>query len=63
MEDSVLYMKLLKEVLSNKYRLIQVLIEEGQKLYKVNPTVYTPFYAGDFIRKVQTYLLEKKESA
>ncbi|MFU2157884.1 hypothetical protein [Caldisericum sp. AR60] len=61
MQDSEIYMKLLKEVIDNKYRLIQVLIEEGQKLYKLNLTVYNPFYAADFIYKVQEYLLNKEK--
>ncbi|MCI4463515.1 MAG: hypothetical protein JHC30_05020 [Caldisericum sp.] len=60
MQDSEMYIRLLKEVIDNKYRLIQVLIDEGQKLYKLNPTVYNPFYAADFIRKVQEYLLNKE---
>uniref|UniRef100_A0A7C4Y613 Uncharacterized protein n=1 Tax=Caldisericum exile TaxID=693075 RepID=A0A7C4Y613_9BACT len=60
MEDSLLYIELLKKV-DNKYKLIQLLIEEGQRLYKLNPTVYNPFYAGDFIRKVQAYLLNREE--
>lgn len=60
MQDSETYIKLLQEVINNKYRLIQVLIEEGQRLYKLNPTVYNPFYAADFISKIQEYLLNKE---
>ncbi|MEF3244526.1 MAG: hypothetical protein K6343_00870 [Caldisericaceae bacterium] len=61
MEDLELYIKLLEKVVDNKYRLIQLLIEKGQSLYKTNPTVYNPFYAGDFIKKLQLNFLEKDE--
>jgi len=56
MESLELYIKLLQNVVDNKYKLIQMLIAEGQRLYKLNPTVYNPFYSGDFIYKVEQAL-------
>ena len=60
MESLELYIKLLQNVVDNKYKLIQMLIAEGQRLYKLNPTVYNPFYSGDFIYKVEQALLDKE---
>jgi hypothetical protein len=60
MEDSKLYMELLKNVEANKYRLIQIILQEGKNLSKVSPE-FNPFYAGDFLTKVNKTLLKEKE--
>ena len=60
MESLELYIKILQYVVDNIYKLIMMLIAEGQRLYKLNPTVYNPFYSGDFIYKVEQALLDKR---
>lgn len=62
MEDSEIYMKLLKEIENNKYRLIQLIVDKGTALNKINPTVYNPFLARDFIIKVENQILEETEN-
>lgn len=62
MEDSEIFIKLLKDVENNKYKLIQLIIEKGTLLHKGNPTVYNPFLARDFIIKVEKQIIEEKEN-
>ena len=59
MDSLELYINLLQNVVDNKYKLIQMLIAEGQRLYKLYSTVYKPVYSGDLIYKVGQALLDK----
>jgi hypothetical protein len=58
MEDSELYMELLKNTEKNKYKLIQMILNEGKNLSKISPE-FNPFYAGDFLIKVKKNLLKE----
>ncbi len=60
MKDSKMYIELLKNVESNKYKLVQIILKEGRKLTRLNPD-FDPFYAGDFLHKVEKNLLKEKE--
>ncbi len=61
MEDSKIYMKLLKNVERNKYKLIKQLIEKGEELSKLEPE-FVPFYAGNCFMKVSERMLEEVEN-
>jgi hypothetical protein len=61
MEESKIYMELMKKVEKNKYKLIQRLIKEAENLSKINPD-YSPFYARDCFLKVSNEMLEGKEN-
>lgn len=61
MEESEVLMRLLREVEDNKYRLIQLIVEKGAALNMMNPTVYNPFLARDFILKVEQKILEERQ--
>jgi hypothetical protein len=62
MEDSELYMELLKDVEANKYKLIQIILREGKNMSKISPE-FNPFYAGEFIIKVNKNLLKEPENS
>ncbi len=61
MEDSKIYMQLLKNVEKNKYKLISWLIERGEELSKLEPE-FVPFYAGSCFMKVSERILNESES-
>jgi hypothetical protein len=61
MEESKLYMDLLKNVEKNKYKLIQELIAKAEKESKTNPA-YVPFYAEDCFVKVSNEMLEEAKN-
>ncbi len=61
MEDSKIYMKLLKNVEKNKYKLIKELISKGEELSKLEPE-FVPFYAGSCFMKVSARMLEEAEN-
>ena len=58
MEESKLYMDLLKNVEKNKYKLIQELIKRAEKESKMNPA-FVPFYPADCFVKVSNLMLEE----
>jgi hypothetical protein len=60
MEDSELYVELLKKIKTNKYWLIQIILKKGKNLSKISPE-FNPFYAEDFLIKVNKTLLKEKE--
>jgi len=60
MEDSELYMELLKNIEANKYKLIQIILKEGKNLSKISPE-FNPFYAGDFLIKIKKNLLKESQ--
>ncbi len=61
MEDSKIYMDLLKNVERNKYKLIRQLIEKGEELSKIEPD-FVSFYAGSCFMKVSKRMLEEAEN-
>jgi hypothetical protein len=61
MEESKVYMNLLKNVERNKYKLIKQLIEKGEELSKLEPE-FVPFYARDCFMKVSARMLEEAEN-
>jgi len=60
MNDSEIYMELLKKVEKNKYILMQKIIEKGEMLSKINPD-YIPFYSEDCLKKVTKEMLREAE--
>jgi len=61
MEDSKIFIKLLNSVEGNKYKLIQMIVEKGEMSNRTNPTLFNPFYAGDFIIKVEKHMVKEHE--
>ncbi len=60
MNDSEIYMELLKKVEKNKYILMQKIIKKGEMLSKINPD-YMPFYSEDCLMKVTKEMLSEAE--
>ena len=60
MNDSEIYMELLKKVEKNKYILMQKIIKKGEMLSKINPD-YMPFYSEDCLMKVTKEMLSEVE--
>ncbi len=58
MEESKIYMELMKNVEKNKYKLIKHLIERAKDLSRINPE-YVPFYASECFVKVSNVMLEE----
>ncbi len=60
MNDSKVYVELLKKVEKNKYILMQKIIKQGEMLSKINPD-YVPFYSKDCLTKVTKEMLREAE--
>ncbi len=61
MEESKIYMELMKKTERNKYKLIQHLISKAEGLAKIDPA-YNPFYPRDCFVKVSEVMLEDAEN-